>query len=154
MKFNFIQARAVSSLRSISGRRSTRIKIASSKTLFGEDIDMLPRTSIARLADDAPVPHADSWPARGAPAMDIDGAANWRYAMPMAKRFLSGRDFEAALELFKERGVSADQLCKRLECGNNQARRWSAIGAPRYIALALTALLAGLPPWKPEKTKK
>jgi hypothetical protein len=134
-------------------RRHFRLCTLGASSSHRMDNPMTLRPSIARLADDAPVPHPDSWPARGAPAL-LDDDANWHYAMPMAKRFLSGRDFEAALELFKERGVSADQLCKRLECGNNQARRWSAIGAPRYIALALTALIAGLPPWRPERTKK
>jgi hypothetical protein len=33
---------------------------------------MTPRHSIARLADDAPVPHADSWPARQPPSVDLE----------------------------------------------------------------------------------
>jgi hypothetical protein len=84
-------------------------------------------------------------------ATDIDDDANWRYAMPMVKRFLSGRDFEAALDFFKQRGLSAAQLCKLLECADNQTRRWSRLGAPRYIALALAAIRWNRPPWRPTK---
>lgn len=69
----------------------------------------------------------------------------------MTKRFLCGRDVEAALDLLKERGITQGQLCELLECSPHNARRWKASGAPRYIALALTALLDGRPPWKPTK---
>jgi hypothetical protein len=72
----------------------------------------------------------------------------------MTKRFLSGRDFEAALAAFKERGINAGELCTLLECGSNQAWRWSEHGAPKYIALALTALLEDRPPWKPDRRRQ
>ena len=29
------------------------------------------------------------------------------------------------------------------------SRRWARIGAPRYVALALAAVLKDIPPWKP-----
>jgi hypothetical protein len=78
-----------------------------------------------------------------------------RFSM-FIERFLSGRAFEAALTVFNERGISANKLCTLLECGNNQVRRWVVIGAPRYIALALTAIFEDRPPWrrvnKAEKT--
>jgi hypothetical protein len=32
------------------------------------------------------------------------------------------------------------------ECGSNQPRRWARIGAPRYVALALAAVLQNIPP--------
>jgi hypothetical protein len=70
----------------------------------------------------------------------------------MNKRFLSGRDFEAALALFKERGIGIGELCKLLECANNQGWRWREIGAPRYIALALAAILRNLKPWQPTRS--
>lgn len=71
----------------------------------------------------------------------------------MTNRFLSGREFDAALELFKSRGINSSELIKLLECGNNQMWRWREIGAPRYIALALTAILEDRLPWKPPKVK-
>jgi hypothetical protein len=37
--------------------------------------DVTHRTSIARLADDAPVPHPDSWPARNPPSVTYDTAS-------------------------------------------------------------------------------
>lgn len=71
------------------------------------------------------------------------------------KHFMSARDFEAALAVFKERGVNAGELCKLLGCGNNQVWRWRTTGgAPRYVALAITALLEDLPPWKPPRTRR
>jgi hypothetical protein len=33
--------------------------------------------------------------------------------------------------------------------GNNQPRRWARIGAPRYVALALAAVVRDIPPWTP-----
>jgi hypothetical protein len=35
------------------------------------------------------------------------------------------------------------------ECGNNQPRRWARIGAPRFVALALAAVMQDIPPWTP-----
>jgi hypothetical protein len=72
----------------------------------------------------------------------------------MAKRFLSGRDFEAALVLLEGRGIDKKGLCRHLACGEHQPERWTKIGAPRYVALALTAILEGRPPWTPKGTKK
>ena len=34
-----------------------------------------------------------------------------------------------------------NKLHKIFECGNNQPRRWARIGAPRYVALAIAAVL-------------
>ena len=48
-----------------------------------------------------------------------------------------------------ERGVSANELHRIFECGNNQPRRWARIGAPRYVALALAAVVRDIPPWTP-----
>jgi hypothetical protein len=59
----------------------------------------------------------------------------------MTERFMSGADFRAALDLLQERGISRNELHKIFECGNNQPRRWARIGAPRYVALALAAVL-------------
>ena len=68
---------------------------------------------------------------------------------------MSAHDFEAALELFKKRGVNAGELCKLLGCGNNQAWRWRTVGgAPKYIALAITALLEDRPAWKPTRARR
>jgi hypothetical protein len=49
----------------------------------------------------------------------------------------------SALALLHERGVSANELHRI----NNQPRRWARIGAPRYVALALAAVLKNIPPW-------
>ena len=46
-------------------------------------------------------------------------------------------------------GISANELHKIFECGSNQPRRWSRIGAPRYVALALAAVLRGISPMVP-----
>jgi len=67
-------------------------------------------------------------------------------------RYLSGKQFAPALALLKARGVSANEQNRQRGCGNNQPRRWAREGAPLYIALALSALLAGLPPWRPSMT--
>ena len=72
----------------------------------------------------------------------------------MTKRYLSGRDFEAALAVFAERGITEYRLCKLLDVSFNQPRRWCELGAPRYIALAITAILEDRPPWKPGRRKK
>jgi hypothetical protein len=63
----------------------------------------------------------------------------------MTDRFMSAADIRAAMA----RGISANELHKIFECGNNQPRRWARIGAPRYVALALAAVLRGIPPWTP-----
>jgi hypothetical protein len=69
----------------------------------------------------------------------------------MTERFMSAADFRDALELLHERGISMNKLHQIFECGSNQPRRWGRIGAPRYVALALSALLHDLPPWIPPK---
>jgi hypothetical protein len=69
----------------------------------------------------------------------------------MTDRFMSAADFRAAMALLHERGISANELHKIFECGNNQPRRWARIGAPRYVALALAAVLRGIPPWAPSR---
>jgi hypothetical protein len=69
----------------------------------------------------------------------------------MTDRFMSAADFRAAMALLHERGISANELHKIFECGNNQPRRWARIGAPRYVALALAAFLRGIPPWAPSR---
>jgi hypothetical protein len=52
----------------------------------------------------------------------------------MTDRFMSAADFRAAMALLHERGISANELHKIFECGNNQPRRWGPrIGAPRYM---------------------
>jgi hypothetical protein len=48
-----------------------------------------------------------------------------------------------------ERGVSANELHRI----NNQPRRWARIGAPRYVALALAAVLQDIPPWTPPRRR-
>lgn len=66
----------------------------------------------------------------------------------MTKRFMSAADFRAALVALQEHGISGHyQLPKILECGNNQPGRWAKIGAPRYVALAIAAILQDIPPW-------
>src|ERR1700731_3105450 len=59
----------------------------------------------------------------------------------------------AAIALLHERGISANELHKIFECGNNQPRRWARIGAPRYVALALAAVLEDIPPWTPRRSR-
>lgn len=68
-------------------------------------------------------------------------------------RFLSPQDIETALAVFKQRGISGRELSLLLGSGNNQTTRWCRIGAPRHIALAFTALLHDLPPWKPSRAR-
>jgi hypothetical protein len=68
---------------------------------------------------------------------------------PDAERFMSAADFRAALALLHERGVSANELHRI----NNQPRRWARIGAPRYVALALAAVLKNIPPWTPPRRR-
>jgi hypothetical protein len=72
----------------------------------------------------------------------------------MTQRFMSAADFRAALALLAERGISANQLHKIFECGSNQPRRWARIGAPRYVALALAAVLDDIPPWTPPQSRR
>jgi hypothetical protein len=36
---------------------------------------------------------------------------------------------------------------------NSQPRRWARIGAPRYVALALAAVLKNIPPWTPPRRR-
>jgi hypothetical protein len=67
----------------------------------------------------------------------------------MSERFMSAADFRAALALLHERGVSANELHRI----NNQPRRWARIGAPRYVALALAAVLQDIPPWTPPRRR-
>lgn len=43
---------------------------------------------------------------------------------------------------------SARRCARELGCGVNQIARWSANGAPTYIALACAALSYGLPAWR------
>ena len=62
----------------------------------------------------------------------------------MTDRFMSAADFRAAMALLHERGISANELHKIFECG-----RSARIGAPRYVALALAAVLRDIPPWTP-----
>jgi hypothetical protein len=50
-----------------------------------------------------------------------------------------------------ERGISANELHRIFESGNNQPRRWARIGAPRYVALALAAVLQDIRPWTPPR---
>ena len=69
----------------------------------------------------------------------------------MTKRFMSAADFRAALALLQKRGISMNELHRIFECGNNQPRRWARIGAPRYVALALAAVLEDIPPWTPRR---
>ena len=64
--------------------------------------------------------------------------------------FVRGR-LPCAIALLHERGISANELHKIFECGSNQPRRWGRIGAPRYVALALAAVLQDIPPWTPPK---
>ena len=71
----------------------------------------------------------------------------------MTDRFLSAADFHAAIALLHERGISANELHRIFECGNNQPRCWARIGAPRYVALTLAAVLQGIPPWTPPKQR-
>ena len=68
---------------------------------------------------------------------------------PMSERFMSAADFRAALALLHERGVSANELHRI----NNQPRRWARIGAPRYVALALAAVLQDIPSWTPPRRR-
>lgn len=67
----------------------------------------------------------------------------------MTKRFMSGRDFKAARKLFEERGIGMYALAELLQCSPHQGQRWQEIGAPRSVALAITAILEDRPPWKP-----
>ena len=60
-------------------------------------------------------------------------------------------NFRAALAVLQKRGISMHGLHKIFECGNNQPRRWARIGAPRYVALALAAVLEDIPPWAPPR---
>jgi len=66
------------------------------------------------------------------------------------ERFLTGEDFYQAHLVLKEKlGMTDKDIAKALGCGVNQPVRWSRIGAPLYIALAINALLNGVGPWKP-----
>jgi len=71
----------------------------------------------------------------------------------MTERFMSAADFRAALALLAERGITMNKLHKIFECGNNQPRRWARIGAPRYVALAIAAVLEDIPPWTPPRRR-
>jgi hypothetical protein len=48
----------------------------------------------------------------------------------------------------------ANELHRIFECGNNQPRCWARIGAPRYVALALAAVLQDIPPWTPPQCRR
>jgi len=66
------------------------------------------------------------------------------------ERFLTGEEFDKAREtLQKKLGMDGYDISEALGCGKNQPARWSRLGAPRYIALAINALLKGVKPWKP-----
>jgi hypothetical protein len=68
-------------------------------------------------------------------------------------RYLTGDEFTRARELLRERlGMKTGDLIEALGTGNNQPARWSRDGCPKYVALAITALLHGLEPW-PHRAK-
>ena len=61
---------------------------------------------------------------------------------------MSPADFSAWVAMMKEtRGWSGRECARRLGCGVNQIARWSATGAPRYVAYACAAIAFGLPTW-------
>lgn len=68
-----------------------------------------------------------------------------------APPFRSGAEFEQALALLRKRGVKAAELLRELEQNRNQAARWSRERAPRMVALAISAVLFDLSPWRPSE---
>jgi hypothetical protein len=48
----------------------------------------------------------------------------------------------------KERPLSERETAELLGCSRVAVRNWSKTGAPRYIGLACSAILHGLPAWE------
>ena len=60
---------------------------------------------------------------------------------------MSPDDFRAYLSLCKERGLPEWRVAEMLGCGRNSITTWKRGGAPKYIALAISALEKDLRPW-------
>lgn len=59
--------------------------------------------------------------------------------------------FRLWLERLYTRGLTDDDACRLLHCGRASITRWKWREPPFYIGLAISALEAGLPPYKTAK---
>ncbi len=64
---------------------------------------------------------------------------------------MKSADFSAYINLCKSRGIAEYQVAAMLGCAVNSIPNWKRSGAPRYIALAISALEKKLDPWKETK---
>ena len=64
---------------------------------------------------------------------------------------MKSADFSAYINLCKSRGIAEYQVAAMLGCAVNSIPNWKRSGAPRYIALAISALENKLDPWKETK---
>ena len=64
---------------------------------------------------------------------------------------MKSADFSAYINLCKSRGIAEYQVAAMLGCAVNSIPNWKRNGAPRYIALAISALEKKVDPWKENK---